>query len=73
MYNSDSTTNEIESLREQLNERKDYSYSDQYLATEILTYLGISQEPSRESYADRKRDHIAEMIHQHRLLLQPRY
>ena len=53
---------EIGALKTELAALKEWRYSDQELAIKILSYLGFSQEPSKEPYADRRRDHIAEMI-----------
>ena len=54
--------NELDVHEAELAELKEWHYSDQELAIKILSYLGFSQEPSKEPYADRRRDHIAEMI-----------
>ena len=53
---------EINALKAELAALKEWRYSDQELAIKILSYLGFSQESSKEPYADRRRDHIAEMI-----------
>ena len=53
---------DMEALRAELAALKEWRYSDQELAIKILSYLGFSQESSKEPYADRRRDHIAEMI-----------
>lgn len=53
---------EIGALKTELAALKEWRYSDQELAIKILSYLGFSQESSKEPYADRRRDHIAEMI-----------
>ena len=55
---------EIDALKAELAGLKEWCYSDQELAIKILSYLGFSQDPSKEPYADRRRDHIAEMIFQ---------
>ena len=49
-------------LKAEIAALKEWRYSDQDLAIKILSYLGFSQEPSKEPYADRRRDRIAEMI-----------
>ncbi len=53
---------EIEALRKENATLKEWHYSDQELAIKILSYLGFSQEESKEPFADRRRDRIAEMI-----------
>lgn len=57
---------ERDALKAELAALKEWCYSDQELAIKILSYLGFSQSPSKEPYADRRRDRIAEMICQSR-------